>query len=336
MNRIHRNAYGLLATGAMVAGSLVIAPLAQASPKVQTALRGTRHGLALTALAKSKAKSFHLAPYSIRLEDQLLAALRYLPLTFKPTPVKVSTTHPTTTTTSTTTTAPTPTSTLVPPTSTTTTTTVPPTTTTTLPSGYRVPSLRTNQMLKGSFVWRFKIVETNARSQWKVGTDNQVLKGAVMAFQTAVGLPFTGNMDTTTWLALQHAAYNGATDTKSYNYVLVSQSQPETLRLFVNGRQIYTTLVNTGISSATTANGTYPVYVRYLVTTMSGTNPNGTKYHDPGIPWVSYFNGGDALHGFIRSSYGYPQSLGCVEMPFANAGRVFPYTPIGTLVTVTA
>ena len=67
---------------------------------------------------------------------------------------------------------------------------------------------------------------------------------------------------------------------------------------------------------------------------MSGTNPDGSHYHDTGIPWVSYFNGGDALHGYIRASYGWPQSLGCVEMPFANAGAVWPYTPIGTLVTI--
>jgi lipoprotein-anchoring transpeptidase ErfK/SrfK len=68
---------------------------------------------------------------------------------------------------------------------------------------------------------------------------------------------------------------------------------------------------------------------------MSGTNPDGSTYSDPGIPWVSYFNGGDALHGFIRASYGFPQSLGCVEMPYATAGEVFPYTPIGTIVHVT-
>ena len=80
--------------------------------------------------------------------------------------------------------------------------------------------------------------------------------------------------------------------------------------------------------------GTFPVYVRYQVTTMTGTNPDGSKYSDPGIPWVSYFNGGDALHGFVRGSYGFPQSDGCVEMPPANAAVVFPLTPIGTLVTV--
>ena len=67
---------------------------------------------------------------------------------------------------------------------------------------------------------------------------------------------------------------------------------------------------------------------------MTGTNPDGSHYSDPGIPWVSYFNGGDALHGFVRSSYGFPQSDGCVEMPPDHAEVVFPYTPIGTLVTV--
>ncbi len=97
---------------------------------------------------------------------------------------------------------------------------------------------------------------------------------------------------------------------------------------------MYSTLANTGVPGAPTESGTWPVYDRYLVTTMKGTNPDGTKYSDPGIPWVSYFHGGDALHGFIRGSYGFPQSDGCVEIPPANAKIVYPLTPIGTLVTV--
>ena len=72
------------------------------------------------------------------------------------------------------------------------------------------------------------------------------------------------------------------------------------------------------------------------VATMKGVNPDGSHYSDPGVPWVSYFHGGDALHGFVRGSYGWPQSLGCVEMPPSNAATVYPYTPIGTLVTVHA
>jgi hypothetical protein len=67
---------------------------------------------------------------------------------------------------------------------------------------------------------------------------------------------------------------------------------------------------------------------------MKGTNTDGSTYNDPNVPYASYFNGGDALHGFIRASYGSPQSNGCVEMSYADAALVWPLTPIGTLVTV--
>ena len=80
--------------------------------------------------------------------------------------------------------------------------------------------------------------------------------------------------------------------------------------------------------------GTFPVFEHIPVGTMSGTNPDGSHYHDPGIRWISYFNGGDAIHAFNRASFGTPQSLGCVELPLAAAAKVWPYTPIGTLVTV--
>jgi lipoprotein-anchoring transpeptidase ErfK/SrfK len=93
--------------------------------------------------------------------------------------------------------------------------------------------------------------------------------------------------------------------------------------------------VNTGIPQAPTAQGVFAVFEHAPSVTMSGTNPDGSHYNDPGVPWVSYFNGGDALHGFLRGSYGSAQSLGCVEMPYAEAHDVYQYTPIGTLVQVT-
>ena len=67
---------------------------------------------------------------------------------------------------------------------------------------------------------------------------------------------------------------------------------------------------------------------------MIGTNVDGSKYDDPDIRWVSYFHGGDALHAYPRASYGFPQSNGCVEMNTSDAGSVYPYTPVGTLVQV--
>ena len=155
-----------------------------------------------------------------------------------------------------------------------------------------------------------------------------------MAFETQHGLDTTGTAGPATWTALLQAAAAGATDPQPYDYVYVSKTLPETATVYQNGAKVYSTPANTGVPAAPTATGTFPVYARYKVTTMSGTNPDGSHYVDPGIPWVSYFNGGDALHGFDRSHYGYPQSVGCVEMPPANAAVVYPMTPIGTLVTV--
>src|SRR5712692_3213294 len=80
--------------------------------------------------------------------------------------------------------------------------------------------------------------------------------------------------------------------------------------------------------------GTFPVFEHIPIGTMSGTNPDGSHYHDPGIRYISYFNGGDAIHAFNRASFGTPQSLGCVELPFASAAKAWAYTPIGTLVTI--
>ncbi len=186
----------------------------------------------------------------------------------------------------------------------------------------------------GSFAWRFSKLPTALRSQWHAGIAGVLVRGAIMRFQDAHHLASTGVANGKTWAALLHAGALGESNPGGYNYVVVSMANPETLTLYVNGVQTFRTTVNTGIPQSPTATGTYPVYLRYTTTTMSGTNPDGTKYHDTGIPWVSYFNGGDALHGFIRSSYGSLQSLGCVEMRFSDAKIVWPFTPIGTLVTV--
>ena len=307
-----------MVAGTVVAVTMLIAPLsltASAAPS-----RAVSPGHAATS---PKTPKIYRVVYSIRLEDQLLATLRYLPVSFKPA-VKVPTTTSTTTTSSTTSTT-----TTVP----STTTTAPTTTTTVKKPAGAGKGLRTPQLLKGNYVWRFNAIKV-LKPQWRIGTDNIVLHGALMHFQSVHGLATTGNMDTTTWQTLLNAAVRGQNDPLAYTYVVVTQSLPQHLDLYVNGQHTYTSLVNTGISVATTQNGTFPVYLRYVTTTMSGTNPDGTKYHDTGIPWTSYFHGGDALHGFIRGSYGSPQSLGCVEMPFANAAKVWPFTPIGTLVTV--
>jgi peptidoglycan hydrolase-like protein with peptidoglycan-binding domain len=205
-----------------------------------------------------------------------------------------------------------------------------------LPLGSTVAELETaaTDPPKGRFRWRYPHTPALLKRLWSAKNWTELTKGAVMAFESNQGLTTDGIASPTLWKALITAAAKRERAKFGYTFVMVSESLPQNIRVWHNGKIVVHGPVNTGISVAPTATGTYAVYEHLAVTTMSGLNPNGTPYHDPGIPWVSYFNGGDALHGFIRASYGFPQSLGCVEMPFSEAGQVWPYTPVGTIVNV--
>jgi peptidoglycan hydrolase-like protein with peptidoglycan-binding domain len=254
--------------------------------------------------------------------QQLLAELLYLPVRFVPAlrPAKTTGTGSSAT--------------VRQAASSTTTTTTPPPPPPAIDSEPSVAAEVPVQAAAGHFVWRFGNTPASLATLWKPGQPNVITTGAVMAFESAKGLTTDGVAGPKVWTALLEAVARRQVTTQPYDYVIVSQDLPETASVWRNGKIIFSPTVNTGISVAPTALGTYPVYARYLVTTMSGKNPNGTPYSDPGIPDVSYFNGGDALHGFLRASYGFPQSLGCVEMTYADAAIMFPLTPLGTLVTV--
>ena len=75
-------------------------------------------------------------------------------------------------------------------------------------------------------------------------------------------------------------------------------------------------------------------HIRLRTGMYIGRIGDGSHYDDPGIRYISYFNHGDAIHAFPRANFGTPQSLGCVELPLDAAAKVWPYTPIGTLVTI--
>lgn len=185
----------------------------------------------------------------------------------------------------------------------------------------------------GSFSWRIHLPAATA-STWKVAQANPLESAALYSFESTRNLPLTTDLTLPLSAALVSALAKNQRDPEPYRYVYVTTTEPETTYVYANRTLVYHTLANTGVSSAPTQLGTFYIYVRYLTTTMSGTYPWGGSYYDPNLPYVSYFNGGDGLHGFIRASYGWPQSLGCVEMPYANAHVVFEHTAIGTPVTV--
>jgi hypothetical protein len=187
---------------------------------------------------------------------------------------------------------------------------------------------------EGSFDWRWSDTPTELRDMWKPDEPNQITRGAVMMFESTHGLTADGLAGQAVWKALLADTVAGKRRHSGYSYVYVHRSLPQSLTLWHNGKTLLKSPGNTGVPAAPTQLGTFPVFEHLASGTMSGTNPDGTKYNDPGIKWISYFNGGDALHAFPRASFGTPQSLGCVELPLASAAKVWPYTPIGTLVTI--
>jgi hypothetical protein len=188
----------------------------------------------------------------------------------------------------------------------------------------------------GHWSWAWKKTPTSLQSLWTPGVGNKIDQGALMKFQNDHGLAADGVATPQTWSALLSLATKKNVTRATYSYVEVTKTLPETMKLWRNGKVVVKAPANTGIAAAPTPNGTWPVYAHLRTTTMSGLNPDGTPYHDPNIPFVSYFNGGDALHAFPRGSYGVPQSLGCVELTTDTAGKIWPSTTIGTLVTVHA
>jgi peptidoglycan hydrolase-like protein with peptidoglycan-binding domain len=170
-------------------------------------------------------------------------------------------------------------------------------------------------------------------SMWAKGKANLIDVGAIRAFQSVEGLTMDGVAGPVVWRDLLRAVAKGQDNPNGYSYGFVSKGSPETLTVWHNGHVVLRTPANTGIPVAPTADGTFPVYLRMPFQVMQGTNPDGSHYADP-VENVAYFNGGDALHFFPRASFGFPQSLGCVELPLAASAVSYHYMTYGSLVTI--
>jgi len=96
----------------------------------------------------------------------------------------------------------------------------------------------------------------------------------------------------------------------------------------------FTTPVNTGISSAPTRRRHVPRLRAIPVDDDVGYEPRRVALQRPGHPVGLVLQRRRRAARVPALLLRIPQSLGCVEMPFASAETVFPYTPIGTLVTV--
>ncbi len=184
----------------------------------------------------------------------------------------------------------------------------------------------------GSFSWQ-PGYPSLMKEFWSEGKADTMTRGALMGFEADHNLTIDGTVSPKVWNDLLTAAVKNQQNANGYSYAIASKSLPESLTIWHNGKKVFNSPANTGIGVAPTVDGTFPVYEKLPFQIMSGTNPDGSHYADP-VQWVSYFNGGDAVHYFPRGSYGWPQSLGCVELPYSTARAAYEVLPYGTLVTV--
>ncbi len=91
-----------------------------------------------------------------------------------------------------------------------------------------------------------------------------------------------------------------------------------------------TFVVSTGTSAHPTVVGRFRIYVKYRYDDMAGPG-----YYLPNVPYTMYFYQGYALHGtYWHSNFGHPMSHGCINLRTSDAGWLFDFASVGTLVNV--
>lgn len=89
-------------------------------------------------------------------------------------------------------------------------------------------------------------------------------------------------------------------------------------------------LVSTGTWRTPTVTGKFKIYVKYKFADMRGPG-----YYLADVPYVMYFYKGYGLHGtYWHNNFGTPMSHGCVNLRTDEAGWLFNWAPIGTVVNV--
>ncbi len=108
----------------------------------------------------------------------------------------------------------------------------------------------------------------------------------------------------------------------------------QTLVAYEGDTPVFETLVSSGLPQWPTVTGQYRTYMKYESQTMNGYLL-GYDYYLPDVPYVMYFFEDYAIHGtYWHNNFGTPMSHGCVNVSTPDAGWLFEWAPVGTLVDV--
>jgi lipoprotein-anchoring transpeptidase ErfK/SrfK len=102
----------------------------------------------------------------------------------------------------------------------------------------------------------------------------------------------------------------------------------QTLTAYEGSAEVFSAIVSTGLPATPTPVGQFRIWTRLRYDDMSGPG-----YYLRDVPYVMYFYRGYGLHGtYWHSNFGRPMSHGCVNLRTADAGWLYNWASVGTLV----
>ena len=104
----------------------------------------------------------------------------------------------------------------------------------------------------------------------------------------------------------------------------------QTAYAYENGVLRRSAIMSSGLPATPTVTGNFKITRK-----LPSRHMIGPDYNLPGVPWVSYFYAGYAIHGtYWHNNFGTPMSHGCVNMTTADAKWFYDFAPVGTPVHV--
>ncbi|MDI3339872.1 MAG: L,D-transpeptidase [Sphaerobacter sp.] len=116
-------------------------------------------------------------------------------------------------------------------------------------------------------------------------------------------------------------------------WIEVDLSLPQRLTAWEGDRPVFSTSMSGGLARTPTPTGVFSVQWKLRYDDMTGGRAGTSDYYYlPDVPYVMYFyTGGYAIHGtYWHSSFGYPMSRGCVNLPISAAAWLWEWAPTGT------
>ncbi len=108
----------------------------------------------------------------------------------------------------------------------------------------------------------------------------------------------------------------------------------QTIMAYQGNAPLKTVLMSSGMGWRLTPIGSFKVYLKVASQTMSGGS-GANRYYLPGVPWILYFSGENAIHGtYWHNNFGLPMSHGCVNVSIPDAKWFYDWGTVGTPVVV--